>query len=318
MTTEPGAAAVFFLSDYGTADEFVGVVHAVIHRLAPGVPVIDLCHQVPPFDVGAGADMLVRCAPSLGPGVVLAVVDPGVGTDRRAVALRTAGEGWHRSGPGWMVGPDNGLLVAAAAWWGGISGAWSLGAPAGGRGQRATDGGEEARTFDGRDLFAPAAAHLALGGDPGAWGTPIDPDTLVGEAGGKSGHRASMGSERSTGHQGEEVALSAPVSWIDRFGNIQLRLPAPRLEAIGLRVGDTATVSWSADGGGRTTEPDTVSVVARRVEAFGQLGPGELGVMVDANGRVALVLDQRSASGHIGVHDAGREMTITPAHGGGR
>ncbi|MBV8463757.1 MAG: SAM-dependent chlorinase/fluorinase, partial [Acidimicrobiales bacterium] len=84
-----GTPAVYFASDYGTEDEFVGVVHAVLHRFAPGVPVIDLAHEIPAFDVAAGADLLLRCRPALGSGVVLAVVDPGVGSARRAVALRT-------------------------------------------------------------------------------------------------------------------------------------------------------------------------------------------------------------------------------------
>ena len=106
----PPAPAIFFLSDYGTADEFVGVVHAVLHRLAPPVPVIDLSHQVPPFDVTGGAAMLDRCAPYLGSGVVLAVVDPGVGTGRRALALRTAA-----AGAGAATGPP--VPPARPGWW---------------------------------------------------------------------------------------------------------------------------------------------------------------------------------------------------------
>ncbi len=110
MTSEP-PRTVFFLSDFGTADEFAGVVHALIAARAPGTTVIDLTHHVPPFDVRAGSHTLVRAVPHLGPGVVLAVVDPGVGTARRGIALevpRLAG------GTLCFVGPDNGLLVAAA------------------------------------------------------------------------------------------------------------------------------------------------------------------------------------------------------------
>ena len=307
-------AAVFFLSDYGTADEFVGVVHAVIHRLAPGVPVIDLSHQVPPFDVGSGAEMLVRCAPSLGSGVVLAVVDPGVGTDRQAVAVRTGGDHRRPGGPEWLVGPDNGLLVPAAGCWGGVRQAWILGGPGGeGRGQ-ATEAYATGRTFDGRDVFAPAAAHLVAGGDARMW-TPVDPATLVGADGGGSGHGGSSSSAALSSDSPDRPAVSAPVSWIDRFGNVQLRLAGSALTDVGLTVGATATVSWPADDGGkRTTQPESISVMARRVEAFGELGPGELGVMVDANGRVALVLDQESASQYMGLDGSGRQITITPAH----
>ena len=79
--------SVFLLTDYGLADEFAGVVRASVLRHAPGVPIVDLTHGVAPFDVRAGALALVRAVPHLGPGVVLAVVDPGVGTSRRAVAV---------------------------------------------------------------------------------------------------------------------------------------------------------------------------------------------------------------------------------------
>ena len=102
-----GPDTVFFLSDYGTRDEFAGVVRAVLRRLAPAAVVIDLTHEVPPFDVAAGARTLLRALPHLGPGVVLAVVDPGVGSARRGVAIEAASDG----GPSFFVGPDNGLLL---------------------------------------------------------------------------------------------------------------------------------------------------------------------------------------------------------------
>ncbi|HEY5244790.1 MAG TPA: SAM-dependent chlorinase/fluorinase, partial [Acidimicrobiales bacterium] len=105
-----GADTVYFLSDYGLADEFVGVVHAVLRRLAPGIAVVDLVHEIPPYDVRAGAAALVRAVPHLGPGVVLAVVDPGVGGSRRGLVLEIDGPDRR-----WFVGPDNGLLLAAAA-----------------------------------------------------------------------------------------------------------------------------------------------------------------------------------------------------------
>ena len=100
---------VSFLSDYGTVDEFVGVVHSVIRQLAPGVSVVDVTHEVPPHDVRAGGLTLARAAQYLAPGVVLAVVDPGVGTSRRAVAIEVG------DGEAVFVGPDNGLLAAAVS-----------------------------------------------------------------------------------------------------------------------------------------------------------------------------------------------------------
>ena len=121
MTTGPPAPAIYFLSDYGTADEFVGVVHAVLHRHAPGLAVIDLSHQIAPFDVAAGAAMLARCAPYLGAGVVLGVVDPGVGTARRAVAIRMrAGPRarWRRPVPRRLQGGRRGARPGdRRGWW---------------------------------------------------------------------------------------------------------------------------------------------------------------------------------------------------------
>ena len=113
---------ISFLSDYGTVDEFVGVVHSVIHQLAPGTTVIDVSHHVPAHDVRAGGLTLARAAQYLAPGVVLAVVDPGVGTARRAVAIEVG------DGGAVFIGPDNGLLAPAVAMVGGATRAESVAA----------------------------------------------------------------------------------------------------------------------------------------------------------------------------------------------
>jgi len=145
-----GRDTISFLSDYGTDDEFVGVVRSVLRQLASEAVVIDITHGVAPHDVRGAALTLQRVAPFLAPGVVLAVVDPGVGTGRRAVALEVGPD------PRWaLVGPDNGLLVPAFEALGGPGRAVSLVA----RRCRPAAGA----TFDGRDLFAPAAAQLAAG-----------------------------------------------------------------------------------------------------------------------------------------------------------
>src|SRR5688572_30012127 len=156
---------VSFLSDYGTVDEFAGVVKSVIRSIAPGALVVDLTHEIPPHDLRAGALALVRASQYVAPGVILAVVDPGVGTDRRAVAVEVAG------GQGVFVGPDNGLLASAVAMTGGAERAveltnadYHLAAPG--------------PTFAGRDVFAPAAAHLCTGVDLADLGDTIDPFTL--------------------------------------------------------------------------------------------------------------------------------------------
>src|SRR5438270_9061425 len=138
---------VSFLSDYGSVDEFVGVCKAVIRNIAPHAAVIDLTHEIAPHDLRAGGLALARCSQYLPSGVVLAVVDPGVGTDRRAVAVEVAG------GEGVFVGPDNGLLASAVAMTGGATRAVSLTNP-----DYQLDA--PGPTFAGRDVFAPAAAHL--------------------------------------------------------------------------------------------------------------------------------------------------------------
>jgi S-adenosylmethionine hydrolase len=152
---------VTFLSDYGPGDEYAGVVHGVIATLCPDARIIDLGHGVPPQDVRTGARRLARALPFVPAGVHLAVVDPGVGSARRALALRV--------GDRWLVGPDNGLLMPAAERLGGVDEAFDVGAspwrmePV-------------SATFHGRDIFGPVAGHLARGERPA---DRIDPATLT-------------------------------------------------------------------------------------------------------------------------------------------
>ncbi len=291
------APAVYFLSDYGLDDEFVGVVHAVLHRHAPSVPVIDLSHRVPPFDVVAGAALLARAAPSLGAGVLLAVVDPGVGSDRRPVAVGVR-PGAGR--PGWLVGPDNGLLVPAADAFGGAE---RVIVPT-----RRARHGMAGATFDGRDLFAPAAAHLALGYEPDDLGPSADPRTLVARAETAAGPVAGAG-----------PVLLAAVGWIDRFGNVQLRIDAAAVADLlgspGARL--QLALGPSGDPGGmpgsRTDDrPERFGAwtEVRRVTAFADLAPGEVGLLLDANGRPALVLDRSSAAAHLGIDGLGRTVAL--------
>lgn len=322
----PATPAIYFLSDYGTADGFVGVVHAVLHRLAPGVAVIDLSHQVAPFDVAAGAALLARCAPDLGAGVVLAVVDPGVGTARRAVAIGVAtdGHGRHPAGvrpvtPTWLLGPDNGLLAPAAAALGGAVTAVDLGSDRLRRGGGSV-GGPQGRgpTFDGRDVFAPAAAHLAVGGDPTLIGTVVDPHTLVTDvAGWPTAEDRVLATPSGS-------ALVTSVAAVDRFGNVELTaLPAVLVEEIGLLAGGAGEVSTHpAPLAGPDPGADLPGswVPVRRVVTFGDLGEGELGLIVDGSGRLALVLNRASAAHTLGLHQVGSGVTIrgVPPVGGVR
>src|SRR3954447_5219543 len=157
---------VTFLSDYGLLDEFVGICHGVIARVAPEVRVIDVTHGIPRHDVRAGALVLRGALPYMPPGVHLAVVDPDVGARRRGVALRCAEEDRL------LVGPDNGLLMLAAERFGGVVEAVEIG-----RSPHRLE--PVSATFHGRDIFAPVAAHLAAGASLADAGDPMAPDDLV-------------------------------------------------------------------------------------------------------------------------------------------
>jgi hypothetical protein len=262
---------VFFLSDYGTRDEFAGVVRAVLRRLAPDARVIDLTHEVPPFDVAAGARTLVRSMPYLGDGVVLAVIDPGVGSTRRGVALRVDGVEHQR----FFVGPDNGLLLPAAELGGDVIDAVELG------GHVSEPG---AATFDGRDVFAPAVASLCNGASLGDIGVAIDQSSLV---------RLLLPlSRRATLADGRAVRW-CQVGWVDHFGNLQLSASPtdedPEVFALVWANGDPDAPTGFTDR------------MIRRVRAFAELRPGELGVIVDANQKLALVVREGSASEQLGI-----------------
>ena len=157
---------VCFLSDFGLGGDFVGTCKGVILSIAPDVPIIDLTHDVPGFEVEAGAEILQHATRYMPPDTVyLAVVDPGVGTGRRGLALRTG------NGP-LMVGPDNGLLVPAAESLGNVSEAVELT-------NEKYQVSPVSSTFHGRDIFAPAAAHLASGVELSELGRKVSPDTLT-------------------------------------------------------------------------------------------------------------------------------------------
>jgi S-adenosyl-L-methionine hydrolase (adenosine-forming) len=266
--------SVFFLSDYGTEDEFVGVVHAVVQAAAPDVTVIDLTHQVPAFDVRAGAAALARSAPHLGPGVVLAVVDPGVGTGRRGLCLEVD----TFSGPQYFVGPDNGLLVAAAEVVGQdvLKLAYEL--------EPVLHHAGPPSTFDGRDLFGPVAAALCRGALPTDLGHPVEPDSVV---------RLLPGVVEQGQRPDGRACLRVEITWVDHFGNLQLAATAADGRAHGLP--ESGTLELSTDVGSGVDDLSRPTVL-RRVEAFGDLAPSELGLLVDANGYLALVAGQASAA----------------------
>ncbi len=268
---------VWFLSDYGLEDEFVGVVKAVVRAIAPHVTVGDVTHSIPAHDIRAGALALARSMQylTLAPAVVLAVVDPGVGSDRRAVAVEAGGE--NGDGPGAiLVGPDNGLLAPAVAMAGGARRAVSLTneeyhLPAPGP------------TFAGRDVFAPAAAHLCTGVDLAELGELVDPITLL---------PGIMPLSRQ-----EDGAVTGEVLWVDRFGNIQLNVDPDDL----LLMDDPLVLV----SGEKTRK-------AIRVRSYSELRSGQIGLVTDSYGLVSIALDRRSASEELRIA-TGDAVTIKPA-----
>ena len=255
------------LTDYGLDDEFVGVLKSVIRDLAPHAVAVDLSHGIRPYDVRAGGLALARAIPYVAEGVVLAVIDPGVGTKRRAVAVEVAG------GAGVLVGPDNGLLAPAVAVTGGASRAVALDNP---------EYHLEApgATFAGRDVFAPAAAHLCLGVDLDALGSPVDPALLV---------PGMVPLPRQ-----EPDGLHTEVLWVDRFGNCQLNIgPDELASAFSPLVCKPGGVVAVIVGDDRRS--------ARLAETFGDLDAGSIGLVPDSQGMYALTMDQRSASAELSL-----------------
>lgn len=260
---------VTFLSDFGTDDLFVGICHAVLARLAPEVRVIDLTHAIPPQDVEKGA-LLLADAAGYTPGAVhLAVVDPGVGTARRGLALR-AGQGESES---LFVGPDNGLLLPAAERLGGVAAAVELTSEA----HRLPS---VSATFHGRDVFAPAAAHLASDGELQSLGPRVEASYLTG--------LTLPQPERQGGW------LKVGVRDIDRFGNVQLWARPDALSLSGphdpAKPAARVTLSWR---GALAALPYGTT--------FAELPDEGLGLQTDSFGWLAVVVRGGSAAQRLGL-----------------
>jgi S-adenosyl-L-methionine hydrolase (adenosine-forming) len=245
-----------FLTDFGLQDDFVGTCHGVILRIAPEARVIDVTHGIPPQAILQGAIVLRNTTPYMPVGVHLAVVDPDVGGERRAVALQTAD---GRT----FVGPDNGLLMLAADQLG-VAAAHEL------LDERYRLP-EVSRTFHARDIFAPAAAHLAVGVPIGELGPAVDPETLV--------------RVDSPDPDVGRSQISATVVGIDRFGNIATNLLAHHLAALGISTGDRVEVRISFD-----------RYYASVVGTFADAAPGELIVYEDSYGLVTLAISRGNAA----------------------
>ena len=261
---------ITFLTDFGLADDFVGVCHGVMKRIAPDCEVIDITHGIAPQAVLQGALTLANTLPYMPSGVHLAVVDPGVGTGRRALALRT-GDGRF------FVGPDNGLLLPAAERLGGIEAAHELTNP-----EYMLE--PVSRTFHGRDVFSPAAAHLASGIGPDAFGPPVDIEMLV---------RLDLPTpDVSRGR------VRATVVDVDRFGNVQLNLRREHLETAGIEPGRQVELELALDR--------YYAVAAR---TFADARRGDIVLFEDSYRNVAIAINGGNASEMFGVKP-GRELRI--------
>ena len=266
--------SIAFVSDLGVRDEFVGVCHAVMDRIAPGVPVIHIGHGIPPMDIRTGALTLAQALPFIATDtVVLAVVDPGSGTDRLAVAVRTAADRL-------MVGPDNGLLSLAWRLDGGLAEAVSISAP---------DVLLEpvSPVLHARDVFAPAAAHLAAGRSLASLGESVDAGrlTVIGLAEPEVGERR----------------LAAEVLDVDRFGNVRLNVRPEHLAAAGLAPDERLEVASTATG-----------TRVRRVRTYGEVDADDCGALTDAWGWISLIRFEASAADLLEVR-VGDPVWVTAA-----
>jgi S-adenosylmethionine hydrolase len=265
---------ITFLSDYGAQDDFVGVCHGVIAMICPQARVIDITHGVRRHDVRGGAVILAEALPYMPTGVHLAVVDPDVGAERRAVALRLADERL-------LVGPDNGLLSLAADESGGVLEAVEI-AHSSFRLEPVS------ATFHGRDVFAPVAARLAAGAVLVEAGERCDPERLV---------QLRLPSARH-----EDGAVIATAMYVDRFGNVQLNLDHDELADSGLKLGHRLRLQASG--------ADPLEALFART--FADVAGGELLIYEDAYRRLAIAVSHGSASARLGLA-VDDELRISPA-----
>ncbi len=263
---------ITFLSDFGLKDDFVGTCHGVMKRIAPETQIIDITHGIPPQAVLQGALVLANTIGFMPIGVHLAIVDPGVGGPRRPLVLRDEEDRLY-------VGPDNGLLLPAASR-AGIAAAHELANP---------DYALEtiSRTFHGRDLFSPAAAHLARGVPVADLGPPIDPEGLV---------RLDLPELVIA-----DGAIVATLLYVDSFGNIALNLTREDVEGLGFASGTRVEIELSGE--------KYYAVMAR---TFADARAGDVILYEDSYKNMSLAISRGSASRML--HAApGQEIRITLA-----
>jgi S-adenosyl-L-methionine hydrolase (adenosine-forming) len=261
-----------FLTDYGLEDGFVATCHGVAARIAPAARIIDITHLIQPGDVRRGAAVLAQTIAHFPPAVHVGVVDPGVGTARRAIAVQAGGSV--------LIGPDNGLL------------SWAFGALGGA--ERAVQLTNDelwlhpvSATFHGRDIFVPVAAHLATGTELMAAGEEIDLADLV---------TLPAPTSRMQGGEAEGEVMS-----IDRFGNVQLSIPAADAGLLGIGIGSALVVRC---GRRQLTVP--------YLETFAAVAPGEIVAFTDSAGLISLAVNAGDAAQQLGL-PPGAHVRLAPA-----
>jgi S-adenosylmethionine hydrolase len=263
---------ISFLSDFGLRDDFVGTCHGVMKLIAPEAQIIDVTHGIPPQQILQGAMVLASTLPYLPVGVHLAVIDPGVGSPRRALALRdTDGRVF--------VGPDNGLLVPAAER-AGIDAVHELANPAYAL-------GTISRTFHGRDIFAPAAAHVASGVGLGELGPPLTPDALVR----LDLPRPQIGQAR----------IGATILYVDSFGNIALNVTRDEMTQVGIVPGAQVEVELAGE-----------RVYAIAARTFADARAGDIILYEDSYGNMSVAISGGNAAQML-LARAGQPLRITVA-----
>ena len=263
---------ITFLSDFGLKDDFVGTCHGVMKRIAPDSQIIVITHGIPPQSVLQGALVLANTIGYMPVGVHLAVVDPGVGGPRRPLALQD-GEGRL------FVGPDNGLLLPAAGRRG-IVAAHELANPA--YALKAIS-----RTFHGRDLFSPAAAHLARGVPIEELGPPVDPEGLI-----------DLDLPKPDLADGSAVAT---LLYVDSFGNIALNLTRDDIERIGVVSGTRVELEHAGER--------YYAVMAR---TFADARPGDVILYEDSYRNMSVAISRGSAARMLHA-SPGQRIRITLA-----
>jgi S-adenosylmethionine hydrolase len=267
---------ISLLTDYGLNDEFVGVVKSVISDIAPTARVVDLTHGVKPFDVRGGSLALARAIQYVPDGVIMAIVDPGVGSTRRAIAVEVA------QGRGVFLGPDNGLLGPAVALAGGAERSFELT-------NAALHLHSNGATFAGRDVFAPVAAFLANGGTLEEVGREIDVASLM---------PGLIPIPTEENHPTHGEGLHCEVAWVDVFGNCQLNIGPDDVA----HMGDVLRVVIGDDVRS-----------ARLVTHFAEIDGGAIGAVVDSYGMIALAIDRGSAAEALRLQE-GDEVLVFQGH----